>query len=195
MEDFSAIDLLVNNWITGSDTQFKPVFDYYFPRLFRYTSRFVTDAPMSEELTMNVLFKVWQQKSRMAGLADFNSYLFTMMRNEVISMTRKKRMITEELTTENEYPAITTDMISYRELLQRYRQCLDKLPPRRRAAFVLNREKGLSYAEIASVLNVSIFTVQNHIASSLKSLRTELHDYADFLPLAAACLLPMLTVH
>ncbi|MGO4290654.1 sigma-70 family RNA polymerase sigma factor [Chitinophaga sp. RAB17] len=196
MEDFSAIEVYVREWLNGSDLQFKPVFHYCFPRLLRYAARFINDHTLSEELAMNVLFKVWQQKERMAGIDDFNSYLFIMMRNEVVSMTRRKKMLTQEISPDHDYPAIQpSDKLHYRELVQRYQQCLDKLPPRRREAFVLNREKGLSYAEIASQLNISVYTVQNHIASSLKMLRTELQDYADLLPFVFLTLLPMLSVY
>ncbi|MBW8688307.1 RNA polymerase sigma-70 factor [Chitinophaga rhizophila] len=197
--DFTPLtETLLNDWLTGDDTCFKPLFEHYFPRLKRYAAGITGDQTTGEELAMNVLLKIWQQKARISSVRDFDSYLFTMMRYEVISMIRRKKTITTALSeTTEETPAHEDihDTISYRELLRRYRQCLDKLPPRRREAFILNREKGMSYAEIASLLNVSIFTVQNHIASSLKFMRTELQDYADFLPFVALVAVPMLTVY
>lgn len=189
-------ELLLHDWLAGDDQQFKPLFEYYFPRLKRYTRSFTGDDALSEELAMNVLLKVWQQKVRIGSVQDFNSYLFTMMRHEVVSMSRRKKLSTASLTASTEETPATdniNDTISYRELLNRYYKCLEKLPPRRREAFILNREKGMSYAEIASRLNVSVFTVQNHIASSLKFIRTELEEYADFIPVVTIVLLPMLT--
>ncbi|QHS59081.1 RNA polymerase sigma-70 factor [Chitinophaga agri] len=194
----SLTEILLQDWLTGNDTHFKPLFEFYSPRLKRYAAGFTGDRNTGEELAMNVLLKVWQQKERISHIRDFDSYLFTMMRHEVISMIRRKRTITDALsdtTDETPAPENINDTISYRELLHRYRQCLDKLPPRRREAFILNRERGMSYAEIAATLNVSVFTVQNHIASSLKLMRTELHDYADFLPIVAVISIPMLTVY
>ncbi|RAJ05448.1 RNA polymerase sigma-70 factor (ECF subfamily) [Chitinophaga skermanii] len=191
-------ELLLHDWLTGDDVQFKPLFEYYFPRLQRYAKGFIEDHALREELVMNVLLKVWQQKTRISNVQDFDRYVFTMMRHEVVSMMRKKKMNIDTLSeTTEETPALDNinDTIHYRELLSRYRQCLDKLPPRRREAFILNREKGLSYAEIASILNVSIFTVQNHIASSLKFMRTELEEYADFLPVITVISVSMLTVY
>ncbi|TWV95101.1 RNA polymerase sigma-70 factor [Chitinophaga pinensis] len=191
-------DILLHDWLTGDDSHFRPLFEHYFPRLKRYAAGFSGDAVTGEELAMNVLLKVWQQKERISTVKDFDSYLFTMMRHEVISMIRQRKTITDSLTdstAETPAPENINDTISYRELLRRYRQCLEKLPPRRREAFILNREKGMSYAEIAAALNVSIFTVQNHIASSLKFMRAELDDYADFLPVLLLLAVPMLTVY
>jgi RNA polymerase sigma-70 factor (family 1) len=191
-------ETLLHDWLTGDDTCFRPLFDYYFPRLKRYASGFTGDHTTGEELAMNVLLRIWQQKDRISSIRDFESYLFTMMRHEVISKIRQKKGITDALSetaANTPAPEDINDTISYRELLGRYRQCLDKLPPRRREAFILNRERGMSYAEIAATLNVSVFTVQNHIASSLKFMRTELQDYADFLPLLLLISVPMLTVY
>ncbi|MCW3465290.1 sigma-70 family RNA polymerase sigma factor [Chitinophaga nivalis] len=195
MEDSMLIPTLLHDWLAGNDGKFKPLFEYYFPRLKRYTLSYTGDPAISEELAMNVMLKVWQQQSRIATLKDFNSYLFTMMRHETVSMLRRKKTMLTLSAREEEAPATEniTEIVNYRELLVRYQACLEKLPPRRREAFVLNRERGMSYAEIAALLNVSIFTVQNHIAASLKFIRRELHDYADFLLLAAAILLPMLS--
>lgn len=195
MEDSTLIPILLRDWLAGNDLQFKPLFNYYFPRLKGYALRYTNDAVISEELAMNVMLKVWQQKSKIITWNDFNSYLFTMMRHETVSMLRRKKILLTLSASEEEAPATENiaDTVSYRELLTRYQACLDKLPPRRREAFILNRERGLSYAEIATQLNVSIFTVQNHIAASLKFLRRELHDYADFLMLATVILVPMLT--
>ena len=192
------IEILLHDWLAGDDIHFKPLFEYYFPRLKRYAVTFTGDDPVSEELAMNVLLKVWQQKDRISDVRDFNSYLFTVMRHEVISMIRRKRLATSDLAdAPDETPSSENinNTINYRELLNRYHQCLDKLPPRRREAFILNREKGMSYAEIAAILNVSVFTVQNHIASSLKFMRTELQDYTDYLPILTIISLPMLTVY
>ncbi|WP_160710856.1 RNA polymerase sigma-70 factor [Chitinophaga solisilvae] len=197
MEASTLIPTLLHDWLAGDDTHFKPLFEYYFPRLKRYTAAFTGDPAISEELAMNVLLKVWQQKSRVADVQDFNSYLFTMMRHETVSMLRRRKTTDTLRTADDNTPATEniSDTISYRELMVRYHHCLDKLPPRRREAFILNRERGMSYAEIAALLNVSVFTVQNHIASSLKYLRSELQDYADFLALVVLVSIPMLTVY
>jgi RNA polymerase sigma-70 factor (ECF subfamily) len=198
MDAHALRDTLLHDWLDGDDLHFKPLFEYYFPRLKRYATGFTADQTTGEELAMNVLLKIWQQKDRISSIKDFNSYLFTMMRHEVISMIRRKKTATTSLTDTSAATHAAesiNETISYRELLRRYHQCLDKLPPRRREAFILNREKGMSYAEIAAMLNVSVFTVQNHIASSLKYLRTELNDYADFLTIVAVISLPMLTVY
>jgi RNA polymerase sigma-70 factor (ECF subfamily) len=45
------------------------------------------------------------------------------------------------------------------------------LPPKRKQVYLLSREEGKSYEEIASILNISKNTVKEHIGAALKELR------------------------
>ena len=57
-------------------------------------------------------------------------------------------------------------------------KAIETLPKKCRLVFTLNRQDGLSYSEIADVLNISVRTVENQIARALKALRKELADLA-----------------
>ena len=46
------------------------------------------------------------------------------------------------------------------------------LPPKRRQIFILSRQQGLTYPEIAKQLNLSVKTVEAQIMQALKFLRT-----------------------
>jgi len=54
---------------------------------------------------------------------------------------------------------------------------LETLPPQCRKVFELSRMEQLSYSEIASQLNISTNTVENHISKALKLLRIELKEF------------------
>lgn len=197
MEDFSHLNMLIDKWLNEGDLHFKPVFDHCYPSLLQYAAAFIPDQLLREELAMNVLLKIWRLKEKLNNLDDFNNYFFIMMRNEVISHLRKKKHDTIPTLPDNIYNDLITQgetPISYRELLQRYQHCLQQMPPKRREVFLLSREKGLSYTEIADHLNCSVFTVQNHIAAALKFLRSHLYDYADFIPVAVITTSAMLSV-
>ena len=56
---------------------------------------------------------------------------------------------------------------------------LEQLTSRQREIFEMSREKQLSYKEIAEALGISVNTVQEHISSSLRSLRTYLAKHSD----------------
>ncbi len=60
------------------------------------------------------------------------------------------------------------------ELRQRLDRALAALPSRTRAAFVLSRREGLSYAEVASRMAISPKTIGVHIGRALTILRKAL---------------------
>lgn len=57
-------------------------------------------------------------------------------------------------------------------------RALEQLTPRQREVFNMSREAQLSHKEIAESLGISVNTVQEHISSSLKIVRTYLIKYS-----------------
>ena len=64
--------------------------------------------------------------------------------------------------------------IEYNNLLELANKAIDKLPEKRKIIFMLSRHKGLSNAEIANRLQISIKTVENQMTQALKFLREHL---------------------
>jgi RNA polymerase sigma-70 factor (ECF subfamily) len=64
-------------------------------------------------------------------------------------------------------------------LKQAIREAVELIPKRRRRIFLMHREDGLTYREIAEVLDISVKTVETQMSRSLKFLR---HKLAEFLP-------------
>jgi len=63
------------------------------------------------------------------------------------------------------------------ELSFAIQRAIDRLPERCRLTFTLHRQEGLTYTEIASVLNISIKTVETQMGRALKTLRKLLLPY------------------
>jgi RNA polymerase sigma-70 factor (ECF subfamily) len=59
----------------------------------------------------------------------------------------------------------------YRELLDR---AVEKLPGQQQKVYLLHRRQGLSHAEIAHQLNLSVETVKKHMTLALKAIRNDL---------------------
>lgn len=172
----TAIQQHLENWLEGDDASFQPVFRHYYQRLLSFAVRFLRDRPLAEEITMDVLLKVWQNRQAVTNHATFQSYLFVILRNQLVSVSRKKQPLLVPIgDAEHELPDDDPDSVqSVREVLQHYHNCLSRLSPKRRQVFLLSREHGLTHAEIAHQLGLSVFTVKNHIKAALQLLKSEL---------------------
>ena len=167
-------------WLQGDTAAFEAVFHYYRPRLLNYTRKFLKSESHAEDMTTEVLVKIWEKRSAINDPTTFENYLFTIARNNLIKEWQKtiNTMLSLEVVGELANETDTTDSIYLSKELERcYLETLQELPPQRRKIFLLHREEKLSYREIAAQLNISPKTVENHIAAALKQLRTRLTSY------------------
>lgn len=166
----------VIQWLSGDDSAFETVFLYYRPRLLRYAIRYLHHETAAEDLTTEVLVKVWQHRNSLTTAETFEGYLFTIARNLLIKAWQKKVDVLLALDAGEEIADTTGahETVLYKELEQHYRESLAALPEQRRRIFLLHREQNLSYREIAQQLNISPKTVENQISSTLKQLRIQL---------------------
>ncbi|NML37343.1 RNA polymerase sigma-70 factor [Chitinophaga sp. G-6-1-13] len=169
----------VDRWLQGDDTAFEAVFHYYRQRLLRYTFRYLKNETDAEDLTTEILVKVWQCRQSVTNPATFENYLFTIARNRVIKSWQKKvdHLFSLETGGEPTDPATANDPVLYGELMRHYQESLAGLPEQRRRIFLLHREQNLTYKEIAKQLNISPKTVENQISATLKQLRTQLAQH------------------
>ena len=65
------------------------------------------------------------------------------------------------------------DLIS-KERINRLNKAIDSLPNKCKIAFKLVREDKLKYKEVAAILDISVKTVEAHLASAIKKLRESL---------------------
>ena len=64
--------------------------------------------------------------------------------------------------------------VIYLELLELANKTIEKLSPKRKIVYKLSRQEGLKIKEIASKLNISTRTAENHLAQAVKFLKEEL---------------------
>lgn len=62
----------------------------------------------------------------------------------------------------------------FSELKEKTQGVINQLPERQKQIYLLSREDGLSYREIADKLSISVNTVENHMVKALRFLREKL---------------------
>ena len=77
-----------------------------------------------------------------------------------------------------DYSNDTKQEILFNDLRRLIAQALQLLTPRQREIFEMSRERQLSHKEIAEQLGISVYTVQESISTSLKTLREYLRKNA-----------------
>ncbi|WP_343745293.1 RNA polymerase sigma-70 factor [Chitinophaga sp.] len=164
----------------GEEDALRSLLDLLGPKVLAYCKKKVGNEEDAEELLLDIFLKLWRFREKIDLTADVQVLLFTIARNHILNFIRNKA--TRQLATiapEEVLPQQDDHIrqrMDYNELFNQYQQVLEKLGEKQRAVFRMSREEGLSHREIADKLGISVRTVEAHIHSSLKTIRTELKD-------------------
>jgi RNA polymerase sigma-70 factor (ECF subfamily) len=105
------------------------------------------------------------------GVRDPGAFLNRIVRNLLIDRSRRLSARSPHVPIHfGEEVAVAPDQgqeIEVEQMRQRYRELVTSLPPRTREVFILHRIDGHSYRDIAARLDISVRTVEWHIAQAI----------------------------
>ena len=159
-------------------TAFDVIYRKYSRRVFQFAFSILKVQEDAEEIVQEVFFKIWEKRDTLREHLSFKSYLFTITYNTSITLIRKriKEARYVDYLHNLQSPSANTSVtdVEYRELRKKVDETIGKLPDRQKQIFLLSREEGLSYKEIAEQLGISVNTVENHMVRALRYLREHL---------------------
>ena len=165
--------------------------------LFRHL---VGSRELAEDLTQDVFLRVFRARKSYKPKAKFSTWLFTIANNVAITQLRKQQRKPQSVFTElrtstgpgksfegqgvapEETIAAASEIMPARqldktELREMVRLAVEALNERQRMAVLLNRFEGMSYAEIAEVMQMSPQAVKSLLCRAHTQLRTLLQKY------------------
>lgn len=166
---------------SGSYEDFSCLFRTYYAELVRFSEGFVHKPEVAEGVVQDIFVNIWNDHQHWNPRGTLKAYLYGAARNHSLKYLRRRRTlhrIMDELSRWNSPESEATDAkVSYEEFSRAVRRAIDELPERRQQVFKLSRDQGLTYAEIAAVMDISVNTVENHMVRAMKSLRSSLSAF------------------
>ncbi|MBT1701997.1 RNA polymerase sigma-70 factor [Chryseosolibacter indicus] len=165
----------------GDITAFEMYFKTLYQPLCNYAFTFLQDKEEAEEIVQSAFLSFWEKREGLNIRTSPKSYFYAMVRNACLNVIKhqkiKQKYIGEELALTNPGSEAVAEAISSDELERRIHEAISLLPEQCRLVFKLSRFEELKYQEIATQLNISIKTVENHMGKALKIMREQLKDY------------------
>jgi RNA polymerase sigma factor (sigma-70 family) len=165
---------------------FEQLFRAYYAPLCEFVARYTGADDVAHDVVSSVFTRLWAMDS--AGDAErlTRPYLYRAVRNGAFEVHRR-RMIEGVGTVLDDGPAVIATTPADRtldenELAAAVRDAIASLPERARLAFVLRRQRGMTTAETAAIMGVSMHAVEMHIWRALRLLRERLGPH--LLPIA-----------
>lgn len=156
------------------------LFKTFQPGLVSFAYRMVYNEEDAREIVQDVFMGIWRNRAKLDLNEGLKSYLFTATKNKALNHLKKRKEETVELETVSYGLAAAPSSDSEAQLHAEEMKAIifdevNKLPDRCRQIFLLSREEGLSYKEIAERLDVSTKTVENQIGIALKRLKERVY--------------------
>ena len=171
--------------LSDSDREaFEQIFRLLRDDLVRYVRSIVSDGALAHDLIQDVFLSLWETRSTLDPSLSLKAFVYRMARNAAYRHLRDSRTHTRkhdeirrgqagaERNGTSSEPAIDAQLLHHR-----LRAWISDLPDRQREALVLSRYHGLSHREIASLMEISPRTVNNHIMRALEHLHEKIKVY------------------
>jgi RNA polymerase sigma-70 factor (family 1) len=154
---------------------FKDLYRQYFVKLYRFAISLVHCNEAAEEIVHDVMINLWKKRSAFTGIENLDSYLYVSVKNLCLNYLRNegKHMHTDIETIYNDNNHITIDpesILISKQGIEDLNSFINDLPAKCKLVFRLVKDDGLKYKEVAALLNISIKTVENHLAIALKKI-------------------------
>ncbi len=167
---------LISLWQNGDEEAFDCLYKRYVIYLMNIAVKKTNTLEDAKDCVQEVFISIYHRKKFLSPINSLKAYLYKTLQNKVYNFQVKE-------LTRKQYEQSGAEQVNYlvddvienyksKELQSVISEAINQLPPKCRKVFLMSREEQLPYKEIATQLNISVNTVDQHIQKALRKLRT-----------------------
>jgi RNA polymerase sigma-70 factor (ECF subfamily) len=179
---------VIEGLIIGDEETYISLFREYYVSLCSYSRRFVGRRDFAEEIVSETFFKIWENRAKIKITTSVKSYLFQAVNNNSLLYLRKlkNQKILDDYFQDTDYENIgfsdipdesEESFLAIENISEKIEEAVSQLPQQQQKAFRLKRFDGKKNREIAQIMELSVKTVEMHLAKATLNLRQSLKDY------------------
>ena len=159
----------------GDSHAFSTLVTTYEVPVFNYILRMVGDRPLAEDLTQDVFLRIYHGLAGFSLRCRFTTWLFQVAKNRVLDELRARERRPYPEALEAVAPLEVVDAPPERiEMIDAVWRAVGELNPDLKMALLLRDVVGLSYAEIADALEITLATVKWRIYKAREEVQAAL---------------------
>jgi len=187
MSDREVDQQLVERAQRGDKRAFDLLVSKYQRKLARLLSRFIRDSTEVEDVTQEAFIKAYRALPTFRGDSAFYTWLYRIgintAKNYLVAMGRRAPTTTnidseeaEGFEDGDQLRDLNTpeDELASKQVAETVNQTLGELPEELRTAITLREIEGLSYEDIANIMNCPIGTVRSRIFRAREAIAAKL---------------------
>jgi RNA polymerase sigma-70 factor (ECF subfamily) len=155
----------------GDRAAFAQLVERYWDRLYRWLYHLARDQHTAEDLVQESFLKAFAGIKTFQAGTNFRAWLFRIAHNNYVNQCRatayRRQALPENLADSQQGPP---DQVIHAEMLQNLGRAIQRLPTEFRAALLLRVEEGLSFRQIAEVLDLTEETARWRVFKARQKL-------------------------
>ncbi len=178
---------LLSAVIEGDLDSFDVLVDRYKNRLMNFVFRFVKDYDVSEDIVQETFLRVFRKRRDYKAIANFSTWIFTIAGNLAKSELRRRkrwRFLSIDAANEGEKSFELPDTgrkpdrnAAIRMFDESIQEAIDSLKDKYKEALILRDIEGLSYQQIAEIMEVPVGTVKSRVNRARMKLQKKLKSH------------------
>lgn len=159
------------------------MFHSYYKSLYNSVKRVIRNGDDAEDLVIELFQAVWEKRHSLNISKPIRNYLLSAAYHRALNYTRNRGRTKASLTNVIHMSSVapsaqsTDTELQTRELRRVIKTAISLLPGKMRVTFLMSRNLGMTYKEIARHLHVSEKAVEKNMSKALKLLRVLLAPY------------------
>lgn len=180
--------------VDGDTEAFRRLHERYHPRVFRLIMGMLRHEENAREVSQQVWIKVWGKLNTFQGKSAFSTWVYRIANYAALDFLRANRkynkvdsidagrdsdddgikpiQLASECLEDQPLPVVRK-----KEIMERFHEALNGLNEQHRSALVLREVEGLSYEEIAKVMECKIGTVMSRIFNARRAIQQQMEEF------------------
>ena len=167
--------LLIHELQRGNAKAFEALYIRYHAKLYNFCYKIIRNTQEAEDLVQEVFIAIWENREKLNKSKSFTSFVFRIAKNKVLNKIKhnlSRQVYMEFIQKENQDQDDLRKDIESHELMSFLQKTIHELPEKE--IFLLSRDEGLTYKEIAHKLDISENVVDHEIRKSLQHIKDQL---------------------
>ena len=174
-------EVLVTEARAGDGGAFDILLTRHHAAVFRVTVAILHDEDLAHDATQEAFIKAFRSLDRFRGDSAFKTWLISIAGNEARGLLRKRKR-RRESDLDDAPPPVTvdpdvTERLTVEDRAQRIRRELETLPDKQRMAVSLRIFEGLSFREVAELIDSSEGAARVNYHHGIRKLRERVKDF------------------
>jgi len=159
------------------------IFAKYYPDLFIYGCKIVTDQEVVKDHIQELFLEIWNQK-KMPVVKSLKSYLLVALKYKLFKYLKKRQLNQSDEfidTFEISHDIFLVQEEEHAAQAKKIAQLLMQLPKRQREILYLKFFLNLSYEEICDLMNINYQVARNQVSQAIKFMKSNFVTLVDLI--------------